>query len=211
MSAVPAKVLGHAVDTLTKDATAGSSTFRINVEIMVFTKIHFDFSHQSSTGDLHRAHTKVPRVSYTGDNFASMSSVLNKWVSGELPNIRSCGEFSAQELQRLQIVLFTLRDPELNAVYNGNADVWHVPRELEVMTREWGVPECEGRAGSCASRRTLSRGSDVVRSTPPGVDADTHEMVGFQLSSALTGLMLLTFITTSFSPLRTIRPATGHG
>ena len=28
-----------------------------------------------------------------------------------------------------------------------------------------GVPECEGRGGSCASRRTLSRGNDVVPST----------------------------------------------
>ena len=34
--------------------------------------------------------------------------------------------------ERLQIALFTLRDPELNAVYSGNADVRHVPRELAV-------------------------------------------------------------------------------
>ena len=38
---------------------------------------------------------------------------------GEMPNSRSCDEFS----ERLQTVLFTLRDPELNAVYNANADV----------------------------------------------------------------------------------------
>ena len=44
------------------------------------------------------------RVSYTGGNLASMSSVLDKWLS-----------------ERIQIVLFTLR----------------VPRELEVITREW--------------------------------------------------------------------------
>ena len=112
MSAVPAEVLGHAVDTLTEDAMAGSSTFRIKCGDDGFHQDSFDFSHQSSTGDLHRARTKVPRVSYTGDNFASMSSVLNKWVSGELPNIRSCGEFSVHELQRLQIVLFTLRGPQ---------------------------------------------------------------------------------------------------
>ena len=29
------------------------------------------------------------------------------------------------------------RDPELNAVYEGTADVRHVPRELEVTVREW--------------------------------------------------------------------------
>ena len=38
---------------------------------------------------------------------------------GEMPNSNSCDEFS----ERLQIVLFTLGDPELNAVYNATADV----------------------------------------------------------------------------------------
>ena len=58
-----------------------------------------------------------------GDNFASMSSVFNKCFFMEMPNSHSFDEFS----ERLQIVLFTLRDPELNAVYSGNADVSHVP------------------------------------------------------------------------------------
>ena len=79
----------------------------------------YDVPHQSSTGDVHCARTKVPRVSFTGDNFASMSSVLTKWLFGEMPNSRSCDEFS----ERLQIVLFTLGAPELNAVYNAIADV----------------------------------------------------------------------------------------
>ena len=50
-----------------------------------------------------------------------------------MPYSRGCDEF----YERLQIVLFTLGDIELNAVYNTTADVLHVPRELEVMTREW--------------------------------------------------------------------------
>ena len=54
-----------------------------------------------------------------------------------MPNSRSCDEFSVSELQRIQIVLFTLRGPELNAVYNGTADACHVPRELEVVPRVW--------------------------------------------------------------------------
>ena len=36
-----------------------------------------------------------------------------------MPYSRSSDEFS----DRIQIVLFTLRDPELNAVYNATADV----------------------------------------------------------------------------------------
>ena len=111
----------------------GSSTFRIKCGDDGFHQVSFDVSHHSSTGDLHRARTKEPRVSYTGDNFASTSSVLTKWLFGEMPYSRGCDEF----YERLQIVLFTLEDLELNAVYNATADVLHVPRELEVMAMEW--------------------------------------------------------------------------
>ena len=61
----------------------------------------------------------MPRVSHTVDNFASMSSVLNEWLFREMPNSRSCDEFS----ERLQSVLISLGDPELNAVYNITADI----------------------------------------------------------------------------------------
>ena len=62
----------------------------------------------------------MPCVSYSGDNFARMLSVFNMWLFREMLNSRSCDDFS----ERLQIVLFTLRDPELNAVYNATAGVW---------------------------------------------------------------------------------------
>ena len=96
-----------------------NSTFRIKCGDDGFHHVSFDISHHSSTGDLHRARSEVPRVSYTGDNFTSMSSLLNKFLFGEMPNSNSFYEFS----ERLQIVLFTLRDFELNAVYNTTADV----------------------------------------------------------------------------------------
>ena len=48
----------------------------------------------SSTGDLHRARKKVPRVSDIGDNFASKSSVFDKWFFSEVLNSRSCDKFS---------------------------------------------------------------------------------------------------------------------
>ena len=70
----------------------------------------------------------MPRVSNTGDNFASTSSFVT-----EMPYSNSFDEFS----ERLQIVLFTLGDLELNAVYNATANALHAPRELEVMAREW--------------------------------------------------------------------------
>ena len=99
--------------TAPKAAMTGSSTFRIKWGDGDFTGIHL-MSH------LHRAHAKAPRVSYAGDNFAGMSSVINKWLFRKMPNRRSCDELFPE---RLQIVLFTLRDPELNAVHNASADV----------------------------------------------------------------------------------------
>ena len=48
-----------------------------------------------------------------------MLSVLNNLLIREMPNGNSCDEFSV----RLQVVLFTLRDPELNSVHRANADV----------------------------------------------------------------------------------------
>ena len=66
-----------------------SSTFRIKCGDDGFHHVSFGFSQHSSTGDPHRARTKVPRVSHTGDNFASMSSVLTKWLFGEMPNSNS--------------------------------------------------------------------------------------------------------------------------
>ena len=96
-----------------KAAVTGSSTFRIKCGDDGFHQDSLDVPQQSSTGDLHRARTKALRVSYSGDNFASMLSVLNKWLFSEVPNSRSCDEFSVQEL----------REPMLNAVHNGTADV----------------------------------------------------------------------------------------
>ena len=106
--------------TAPKAAIAESSTFRIKCGDDGFHQGSLDVQHHSCTGDLHRARTEAPRVSYYfGDNFTNMLSVLNKWLFGEMPNSNSFDEFSV----RIQIVLFTLRDPELNAVFNASADV----------------------------------------------------------------------------------------
>ena len=105
--------------TAPKASIAESSTFRIKCGDDGFRHVSFDVPNQSGTGDIRRARTEVPRVSHTGDNFASMSSVLNEWPFREMPNSRSCDEFS----ERLQFVLFTLEDPELNVVYHATAGV----------------------------------------------------------------------------------------
>ena len=66
--------------TAPKAAIAESSTFPHQMWRWWISPCFIDVSHQSGTGDLHRARTKVPCVPYTGDNFASISSVLIKWL-----------------------------------------------------------------------------------------------------------------------------------
>ena len=73
-----------------------SSTFRIKCGDDGFHQDSLDVSHQSSTGDLHRA--RQLRQHVVGSQQVAFS-VMNS------------------------LVLCTLKDPELNAVYNGNADV----------------------------------------------------------------------------------------
>ena len=101
--------------TAPKAALTRSSTFRIRCGDDGFQHDLFDVQHHSCTGDLHQVRTEVPRVSYIGDNFASISSVLNKFLFGEMSNSNSFDEFS----ERLQIVLFTLGDRGVYDDVNG--------------------------------------------------------------------------------------------
>jgi hypothetical protein len=134
--------------TAPKAAMPGGSTFRIKCGADGFHKN--DTAEEvalgsnqpagdakASSSDLKRARTKVPRATYKGDDFESMSSLLNKWMLKEAPNSRSCDEFSVEELQRLQIMLFMLRDPQLNTVYDSSADARRMPHDIEVMSKEW--------------------------------------------------------------------------
>ena len=75
-----------------------------SVEMMDFAMFHLMFHTNRVQETYYEKAPKVPRVSYTGDSFASTSSVLTKWLFGEKPNSRSCDEFS----ERIQIVPFTM-------------------------------------------------------------------------------------------------------
>ena len=127
--------------------------------------------------------SSVLRVSYSGDNFASMSSVLNEWLFSEMPYSRGCDEFS----ERLQIVLFTLGDLELNAVYDacpGGKSWDEVPGQTgsgkkfhrNVISGVDFTAGCSrSGAGLYVPRRTLSQGNDVIRSPPPGFDEGSYQ------------------------------------
>lgn len=92
---------------------------------------------QSSQSDLERARTKVPRAAYKGSDFGSMSETLNAWLLKHAPNSRECDAWTVDELQKLQIQLFALRDPQLNGVYRETWDNRRLRAELEETTKEW--------------------------------------------------------------------------
>jgi len=48
-----------------------------------------------------------------------------------------------EELQQIQIMLFNLRDPELNTVYNRTADNRRMQHDIEVMSKEWEALNAE--------------------------------------------------------------------
>jgi hypothetical protein len=128
--------------TAPKAAMPGGSTFRIKCGDDGFHKDSEELKQpsghkQASVSDLKRARTKVPRAEYKGNDFQSMSSTLNKWLLKEAPNSKDCDEFTVEELQRIQIMLFGLRDPELNTVYNQTADKRRMQHDIEVMSKEW--------------------------------------------------------------------------
>merc|ERR1719203_1427818 len=76
----------------------------------------------AAVDDLKRARAKVPRAAYKGHDFTNMSSTLNQYLLKEAPNSRDCDTFTVEELQNIQIMLFMLRDPELDDVYRGSQD-----------------------------------------------------------------------------------------
>merc|ERR1719203_1193335 len=92
----------------------------------------------AAVDDLKRARAKVPRAAYKGHDFTNMSSTLNQYLLKEAPNSRDCDTFTVEELQNIQIMLFMLRDPELDNVYHNAKDARRMRHDdIKAMTAEW--------------------------------------------------------------------------
>jgi len=91
-------------------------------------------SWKSGVQDLKRARTKLPRVEFKGHNFQTMSKTLNGWLLKHAPNSVACHAWTIDELQQFQRLLFSLRDPELDSVYQKTND----NRRLRLVSeKEW--------------------------------------------------------------------------
>jgi hypothetical protein len=83
----------------------------------------------ADTGYVSRANEWVPRPEYTGDNFESMTSVLNihlKQLLADSAVHRECAEFTNDELNDIMQLIHAARDPALQVIYEGADD----PRSL---------------------------------------------------------------------------------
>jgi hypothetical protein len=84
-----------------------------------------------------RAHEKVPRAPYKGTSFGHMSSVLNKWITRKANATKPCDQFEVAELQKLQAVLYFLRLPAYDDVYQASSDTRALRAPLEELQNDW--------------------------------------------------------------------------
>lgn len=84
--------------------------------------------------DLWRARSKVPRSSRKGDDFRTMTEKLNAIIS-QYGNSKECAEWTAEELQRFQLIMLLLKAPELDEVYNDGSD----RRAMRGSEQEYGA------------------------------------------------------------------------
>jgi len=145
---------------------------------------------QSSTEDLERARTKVPRAAYKGDTFGEMSQTLNEWLMKHAPNSKECDAWTVDELQRLQMQLFVLRDPQLDGVYQDTRDSRQLPVDLAKTAREWD--ELNSLAQSSPELQRIHRDGHCheavmwyVHHLPESVKAELKDKIALPLLSRM--------------------------
>lgn len=137
--------------TAPRRARKGGSTFRIGCEDNGFPTPKLDFEptslieattqpqghKKSALGDLQRARTKVPRPAYRGDSFENMSRTLNTWLAKHSSTTRECDLWAIEELQRLQLHMLLLRDPQLDGIYHSTKDNRRLRKNASDLSAEW--------------------------------------------------------------------------
>merc|ERR1712086_1096513 len=113
------------------------STFRIKCGADGFHHENGTDSHTAQISDLKRARSKVPGTAYKGENFQNMSSTLNGWIQKQVSNSRKCEDFTVESLQRIQLTLYMLRDPQLDDIYKKSNDNRPIQSDVAAMSKQW--------------------------------------------------------------------------
>lgn len=123
--------------TAPKAAMPKGSTFRIKCGDDGFHHSDGTDTHMAQISDLKRARSKVPGTAYKGENFQNMSSTLNGWIQKQVSNTRKCEDFTVESLQRIQLTLYMLRDPQLDDIYQKSQDNRRIQSDVAAMSKQW--------------------------------------------------------------------------
>ena len=55
----------------------------------------------------------------------------------QVPKSRKCEDYSVEQLQRIQLTLFMLRDPELDNIYHHSKDNRRIQSDVAAMSKQW--------------------------------------------------------------------------
>ena len=84
-----------------------------------------------------RAMNKVPRHDYKGMDFSHMSQVLNTWLNNSV-NVKACEQWDVEEIQRLQSLLFTMRESHFDDIYQATSDSRRLRfNDLNDISKSW--------------------------------------------------------------------------
>jgi hypothetical protein len=91
-----------------------------------------------SRKDLVRAKTPKPSEKYRGADFSDMSGTLNGWLSNN-QKLRStpCKMWQAADIQKLQAMLYLVRDESLNDIYERASDNRRMRAAANDLSKEW--------------------------------------------------------------------------
>ena len=87
----------------------GGALFRIKCNDEGYPQSEEEALALVTQADKMRAEEPVPRSQYKGDDFAHMSQVLNGWIQDGDAETRPCDEWSTEELQQLQAMIYLAR------------------------------------------------------------------------------------------------------
>lgn len=93
-----------------------------------------------SPKDVKRARQKKPSQPYRGDTFGDMSETLNRWLHrNNKITTTSCNQWTAEEIQRLQAMLYLVKDDSLNQIYQHADDNRQMRHSIQNIKQEWNA------------------------------------------------------------------------
>ena len=88
--------------------------------------------------DVKRAKQKKPSRPYRGETFDDMSNTLNRWLNrNKKITTTSCDQWTSEEIQRLQAMLYLIKDDSLNQIYQDADDNRQMRQSIQNIQHEW--------------------------------------------------------------------------